>query len=93
MDLMIKLIKMEGCPFCNEMIVGLEKERISFEVIDADNNEGFMLKLNNVLNKDGLNLPIIIINKKVLIASETFKTISEGIEMVKYIIKNPEIVS
>ena len=93
MDLKIRLIKMDNCPFCKQMEEGLISENISFEVIDANNNESFMLRLSNVVNKPHLDLPIVIINKKLLLPNDSFKSIPEGLKIIKQIINNPDIIN
>jgi len=80
---MIKVYGFEGCPYCNDLRNLLKEEGIEFNYVDInlqENNEDFdnIIKISN-----SEEVPIILVGKQILIPNVSFKTIKEGVKIIK----------
>lgn len=80
---MLKLYTLSNCIHCNELKSLLKNDKIEFQEIDVDlpENEKNFLKIHRLTKSD--DVPIIIVNKMVLVPNISFKTINEAIELIK----------
>jgi len=74
---------MKGCPFCDIMKTYLKDNNIPYIEIDVQDskNSKEVDKLMGITKSD--SVPIAIVNKKILVPTVSFKTIEEGIELIK----------
>tara|TARA_R110000868_G_scaffold239601_1_gene494073 strand:+ start:1057 stop:1314 length:258 start_codon:yes stop_codon:yes gene_type:complete len=80
---MVRLYKMNGCPFCDKLKGLLEENDIEFKEIDI-NDERYKFEFNSIVEKSGADsVPIVIVNNKILIPEKSFMTIEEGISIIK----------
>ena len=80
---MVRLYTMKECPFCDEMKNYLTEGGIEYTEIDIGLNRNKMefRKIVEISKAD--SVPILIVNKKILMPDRSFKTIKEGFEIVK----------
>ena len=74
---------MKGCPFCDTMKTHLKENNIPYIEIDVQDskNSKEVDRLMEITKTD--SVPIAIVNKKILVPTVSFKTIEEGIELIK----------
>lgn len=74
---------MIGCPFCDDIKSKLKENNLPFTEIDVESpkNAFEVNKLMEITKSD--SVPIVIVGKKILVPSVSFKTINEGIDLVK----------
>ena len=78
---------MKKCPFCDEMKKYLNEGGIEFIEIDVELNKN-KLEFNKIVEiSKADSVPIIIVNKKILIPERSFKTIKEGYEKTKMLLE------
>ena len=84
---MVRLYKTTNCPFCKEMENKLNERNIEFEIVDISERQAIGERLLEVVEaqtgSDQLFVPIILVNKQLLIPESSFNTIDEGIELVE----------
>ena len=74
---------MKECPFCDEMKGYLDEGDIEYTEIDIglNSNKVEFRKIVEISKAD--SVPIIIVDKKILMPDRSFKTIKEGFEITK----------
>lgn len=79
----IKVYYMENCPYCTNLMDGLNKLDFDYEKIDVDSEEGEkeFLKLYEFTKSD--NIPIIIVGNDVLLPEITFRTIDQALKLIE----------
>lgn len=84
----IKVYYMEHCPYCTELMDGLDGLGFEYEKIDVDSKDGEkkFLKLYKVTHSE--NIPIIIIDNQVLVPEISFNTINEAISLIEKLYLN-----
>ena len=84
---MVRLYTMKKCPFCDEMKKYLKEGDIEFMEIDVELHKN-KLEFNKIVEiSKADSVPILIVNKKILIPERSFKTIKEGFEKVKKLLE------
>ena len=80
---MIKIYTITNCSFCAELKELLKTENIEFiDVnVDLDENEAEYNEINRISQSD--DVPIIKVGKQLLVPNISFKSIKEGVELVK----------
>lgn len=80
---MLKLYTLNNCVHCNELKTLLQNDNLEYQEIDVDlpENEEDYLKIYRLTKSD--DVPIIIVNKMVLVPNISFKTIIEAVELIK----------
>lgn len=80
---MLKVYTLTNCIHCNELKTLLQNNKIDYQEIDIDlsENEEEYLKIYRLTKSD--EVPIIIVNKIVLVPNVSFKTIIEAVELIK----------
>mgnify|MGYP001558679060 CR=1 FL=1 len=80
---MIRIYSIPKCPYCNELKELLQKENIEYKDIDVDLPEN-QKEFNKVLEIAKTEyLPIVLVNKRLLVANKSFQTILECVELIK----------
>jgi len=79
---MIRVYSSTQCKYCDKLKKLLNNEKIEFINIDVDDekNKNECEKLFKFVGEP--IIPIIIINKKVLVPNKSFKTIEEALELI-----------
>lgn len=80
---MIRLYGYSECPYCNELEELLKKGEVKYMYIDVTKkeNENECNKIFEIAGEE--TVPIVLVNKKVLVPDKSFKTISEAYELVE----------
>ncbi len=83
---MIKIYTIPNCPYCNELKTMLANEGVKYEEIDVDlpENEDEWNKLHEITKSD--MVPIVLVEKQILIPNVSFKTIRECADITKKIL-------
>ena len=80
---MVRIYSIKQCSYCNELKELLKSNNIEFKDIDIDlkeNQEEFN-KINLIAKTD--SVPIILVNKRILVVNKSYKTIQEAFELIK----------
>lgn len=82
----IKIYGIESCSYCNEIKTMLTKNNINFDYVDVNlvENEVEYNQLHKLTKSD--DVPIIKINKKILVPNISFKSINECYTIITYLI-------
>tara|TARA_Y100000592_G_C5356352_1_gene261366 strand:+ start:392 stop:679 length:288 start_codon:yes stop_codon:yes gene_type:complete len=77
------VFSMKGCPHCDNLKTQLKESNIMFTEIDVDEpkNEILYESFSKKVNSDFL--PAVVIGKKAFLPDRTFKTIDDGVKMIK----------
>ena len=77
------VFSMQGCPHCDNLKKQLKESNIDFKEIDTDAKENEVL-YESFSKKVGSDfLPAVIIGKKAFLPDKSFKTIDDGVNMIK----------
>ena len=84
----IKLYGYNDCPFCKELMGYLNEGKIKYKYIDVTKDEHKVEseKLFNFIKEEVV--PILIIDKKVLVPNKSFKTIKEAYSIAKKLLNS-----
>jgi len=79
----VRLYGFEECPFCQELKELFDKENIEYDYIDIDlpQYEEEVKKVMEIGKTD--SVPIVLVNKTILSAEISFKSIPEALELTK----------
>lgn len=79
----VKVYYMENCPYCRQLMDGLDELKIEYDSIDVDSEEGEQkfLKLYEVTKSE--NIPIVIVGKQVLVPEISFNTIEQALKLIQ----------
>jgi glutaredoxin len=79
----IKIFYMEKCPYCEEMMDGLDKLGYEYEKIDVNSDEGEkeFMKLYEFTKND--NIPVVIVGNQILVPEIAFYTIENGLKIIE----------
>lgn len=80
----VKVFTIESCPYCKTIKSKLDAEGIEYKEVDADENEETFEKLSEKAGSD--NVPMVVVNKKLLVPDVSFTTIDNAVEQVKNIL-------
>ena len=72
---------MEGCPHCDNLKNQLKEANINFIEKDVDENERLYESFSRKVDSE--YLPAVIVDKKVFLPERSFKTIDDGVELIK----------
>ena len=80
---MVVIYSLKGCPFCEQLKEGLEKEGIEYKDKDIDipKYEEEFDKISSVSNTE--SIPVMLIGKQIFAPDVSFKTIEECIGLAK----------
>lgn len=83
---MIRVYTINNCPYCAELKRMLTVEGIEFTEVNVDlpENEMEFNKLHKITRSN--DVPIIKIEKQLLVPEISFKTIQEGVDLIKKIL-------
>lgn len=84
----IKIFTIESCPYCKTLKNKLNAEGIEYKEYDADEHEDSFEKLSQKADSD--NVPMIVVNKKLLVPEISFNTIDQAVSKVKNILDKEE---
>lgn len=80
----VKVFTIESCPYCKTIKSKLDAEGIEYKEVDADENEEIFEKLSEKSGSD--DVPMVVVNKKLLVPDVSFTTIDNAVEQVKNIL-------
>lgn len=85
---MIEIYTVNECPYCNELKTLLDGENIKYKEfnINLKENEKRFESLNNIAKSD--SVPIVLVNKRILVPEKSFQTIQEAFNLIKKFIVN-----
>jgi glutaredoxin len=72
---------MKGCPHCDKLKNKLNEYDIKFTEIDVDENPKSWETFAEAVNTE--YLPSVLIGKKAFIPERSFKTIEQGVEIIR----------
>jgi glutaredoxin len=75
------VFSMEGCPHCDNLKNQLKEANINFIEKDVDENERLYESFSRKVDSE--YLPAVIVDKKVFLPERSFKTIDDGVELIK----------
>ena len=77
------IFTMNGCPHCVNLKEQLKKSNIDFKEIDVDEdkNQALYESFSKTVNSE--YLPAIVIGKKAFLPERSFKTIDDGVNIIK----------
>ena len=75
------VFSMDGCPHCDNLKNQLTESNIDFIEKDVDENE--RLYESFAKKVDSEYLPAVVVDKKVFLPERSFKTIDEGVKIIK----------
>ena len=77
------VFSMKGCPHCDNLKTQLKESNIEFKEIDTDEEDNHILyeTFSKKVNNDFL--PAVVIGKKAFLPDNSFKTIDDGVIMIK----------
>lgn len=83
---MIKIYTIPNCPYCNELKTIFTNEGVEYQEIDVNltENEQEWDKLHEVTKSD--MVPIVLVEKQILVPNVSFKTIRECADITKKIL-------
>ncbi len=80
---MTRIYTLKSCIYCNDLKDLLKQENIEFKEIDVDLPE-HQKEFNNILKIAKTEyLPIILVNKRLLVSEKSFNTISGAVDLIK----------
>ena len=84
---MIKLFKIPDCPHCKEMQDLLTDKNIEFQIVDIRENESIgenlLALVESQTGKKDLEVPIVLVNKQLLIPGSSFDGVKDGADLVE----------
>lgn len=75
------VFSMEGCPHCDNLKNQLKEANINFIEKDVDENERLYESFSRKVDSE--YLPAVIVDKKVFLPERSFKTIDDGVKLIK----------
>ena len=80
---MIRIYTLKSCVYCNELKTLLKQENIEYKEIDVDLPE-HQDEFNKILKIAQTEyLPIILVNKRILVSEKSFNTIIGAVDLIK----------
>jgi glutaredoxin len=79
----IKIFTLHNCMFCNKLKDRLDEESIEYDDYNIDINQNKLVFEKIVERTSSENVPTVIVGKQILAPNVSFKTIEEGIEIIK----------
>jgi len=85
---MIKIYTMENCMYCEELKKRLNEMKVEYTEINTDlkENEAEWEYISEL--GDSEMVPMVVVNKNLLIAEKSFNTIKEAAELTKKLMKD-----
>ena len=82
----IRVFGIEGCSYCEEIKTKLTEGNIEFRYVDIDttDNQKEVDDVFKVAQSD--RVPVIVVNKTILVPEKSFDTIDEAYQTIKRII-------
>ena len=77
------VFSMKGCPHCDNLKNQLKEANIEFKEIDTDEKENHKLYESFSKKVDNDFLPAVVVGKKAFLPDNSFKTIDDGVLMIK----------
>jgi glutaredoxin len=80
---MVRLYGFEKCPYCKELRGLLESNNVKYDYVDVtlSDNEKESNRIFEIAGEE--TVPIVLVDKTVLVPDKSFKTIQEAYELTK----------
>jgi len=87
----ITIYTIPNCPYCLELKTLLDNDKINYKQIDVslEENETVFLELSKISNSE--SVPMVTIDKHLLVPEVNFFTINQCLELIKHITSQQNI--